>query len=218
MNNSKLNNNSIINCRLLVLLLAILVFAGCTAQREIVNTDELIKISQPRVFANTFKNGLYKTNIQIHNRDLSGLMFFNKKDSSLRVVMLSEVGLKYFDIEHIIGKENPFVLHQVIDFLNHDKVINSLKNFLDILVIDNDQSYETYKIQNRAGYLEREIKNSGTDKNYIYNSNSGAIEQINQKGKINSTTSLKAYDYLAPGEINYMQGKINFSLVKVEKE
>lgn len=215
---SELNNNKIYPSGLLILLFVLLLISACTAEREIINTDELIKISKPRVFANTFKNGLYKASMQIQDRELTGLMFFNKKDSSFRVVMLSEVGLKYFDVEYVIADDHQFIVHQIINFMNYDKVVNSLNTFLDLLIIDNNQAFKTYKVKNRSGYLQREIRDSGIKISYLYNANSGAIEQITQSGKNKSSTSLKAYDYLAPGEINYMQGKINFSLVKVEKE
>lgn len=218
MTNSKLNKNKVFHFYLLILLSAYLLTNGCALEREIVNTDELVKISQPKVFGRTFKNGLYKTDMQLYDHELSGLMFFNKKENSMRVVMLSEVGLKYFDVEFILGEQNPFLVHQLTDFLNHDKVINSIENFLSLLMIDINDQHQTYKSENQTGFLLREIKNERGKKIYHYNSNSGSIDGITRSGKNKSTTTLTAYDYLSPGKIVYKQGKIHFTLNKVKKD
>lgn len=214
MTNFKLHSKKLFRFCLVTLLMPILITSSCTSKREIVNTDELVKISQPRVFGNTFKNGLYKTDMQIHEHELSGLMFFNKKEKSMRVVMLSEVGFKYFDVEYILHDQNQFTVHQVTDFLNHDKFIESIKNFLILVIIDVDEQYKTYKAD-RQGFLLREIENEGSKVLYNYNSNSGAIDEISSK---KATIKLADYDYLSPGSIDYHQGKIHYLLLKVEKE
>ena len=198
-------------------MISILFIGGCSTKREIVNTDEQVKISQPRVFGNTFKNGLYKTDMQIHEHELSGLMFFNKKDKSMRVVMLSEVGFKYLDVEYIIGEKDPFTVHQVTDFLNYDKFIGSIQNFLSLVMIDVDEQHQTFKADD-PGFLMREVVNDGNKTLYHYNSNSGAIGEIDQAGSKKVTIILDDYDYLSPGSIVYHQGKIHYSLKKVEKE
>lgn len=217
MTNFKLHKSKFFNYFTISLLIIVFLFGSCDAKREIVNTDELVKISQPRVFGNTFKNGLYKTDMQIHEHELTGLMFFNKKDKSMRVVMLSEVGFKYFDIEYILGEPDPFTIHQVTDFLNHDKFIGSIQNFLSLVMINVDEQHQTYK-DNQAGFLLREVEKENNKTLYHYNSNSGAIDEITQNGSKKVTLILSDYDYLSPGSILYHQRKIHYSLKKVEKE
>lgn len=214
MTNSRLHDRESLTFFSISLLTIAFLFVGCTTKRELVNTDELVKISQPRVFANTFKNGLYKANLQIHEHELSGLMFFNKKEKSMRVVMLSEVGFKYFDIEYVLGNQNPFTVHQVTDLLNHDKFIGSIQNFLSMIMINVDEQHQTYK-GDQPGFLIRKESKDAIKTDYIYNSNSGAISNIKQK-KI--TIELTDYDYLAPGNIIFLQGKIQYILNKVKKE
>lgn len=212
--NSKFNQNKMKSIYLIILLISVTISIGCNPKKEIVDTSGMVKISQPRVFANTFKNGLYKTDLQIHDHELSGLMFFNKKDKSMRVVMLSEVGFKYFDIEYVLGNQNPFTFHQVTDLLNHDKFIGSIQNFLSMIMINVDEQHQTYK-GDQPGFLIRKESKDAIKTDYIYNSNSGAISNIKQK-KI--TIELTDYDYLAPGNIIFLQGKIQYILNKVKKE
>lgn len=200
------------------LTLIILSIYGCGSTKTTVNIDELVKVSQPRVFTNTFKNGLYKTTMDIHDHELSGLMFFNKTDKSMRVVMLSEVGLKYFDIEYINDEQDPFVIHQLSELLNNEKFTYSIKNFLSLIMINPNKPADIYKVEENPGFLLREENIEGKKSSYYYNSNSGSISKINQSGSKKTEIILTEYDYLSPGEINYKQGKISYLLSKIEKD
>ena len=212
----------------LIVLLTVLVFAGgCTSKKTMVvsnhssgETGGTVKISQPRVFSPTYKNGLYKADMRIHGRDLSGLVFFSKKDSAMRMVMLSEVGLKYFDVEYSPDGQSPFVVYQIIDFLDHEKFTASLHNFLNLVMLDAYEAKQDYTFECQPQNMVRVIKKDGNNHRYYYNSNSGAVNEIIQSGflKKKTTVELTGYDYLSPGNIIYSQGKTQYSLTKVEKE
>jgi len=227
MTNSRFLNNKTHKLYLVALLISVLFAGGCASKKSAVvqkdspeKTGGSVKISQPRVFSPTYKSGLYKADMQIHGRNLSGLMFFNKKDSSLRMVMLSEVGLKYFDVEYSPNGRSRFVVHQMIDFLDHEKFTGSLQNFLNLVMLDANEAKQDYTFECQPRNMVRVIKKDGKNNRYYYNSNSGAVNEIIQSGflKKKITIELTGYDYLSPGKIIYNQGKIHYSLTKVERE
>lgn len=215
MTNSGPANKFLQNPVLLILFIIFILVSSCTTKRELIHQNELIKVSQPRVFTKSFKNGLYKTNMVIYGRELSGLLFFNKNENSMRTVMLSEFGLKYFDVEYAMDGEIPFMVHHIIEFLNHEKFIYSFENFLELIMIDTDRTADIHKdADNPIMFIREENRNNKTT-TFIYNSNTGAVGEIYQK---KAGVKLTNYDYMSPGAIEYKHGKTKFSLVKVEKE
>jgi len=205
---------------LLVLIVSAVIASGCAPKKAISGQDSGVKVSQPRVFTGTLKNVLYKAELQIGKRDLSGLMFFKQTDTSMRVVMLSEVGLKYFDIEYKKNEQGRIVVHDLIDFLDHKQFTESFFNFLSLIMLDANGAKEDYRIETKPGEMKRVIDKGGHDNHYTYNSNSGAVSRIVQSGFLikNTTIEMSDYNWLAPGTILFLAGNIKFNLTKVERK
>lgn len=199
--------------------LSILIVTGCAPKKAMADKNISDKISQPRVFTKTLKNVLYKADLQIGKRELSGLMFFKQTDSSLRVVMLSEVGLKYFDIEYR-KNDGHILVHDLTDLLNYKQFKETFFNFLSLIMLDANGSKEDYRIESKPGELIRVIDKGGKDNHYTYNSNSGAISRIVQSGFLvkNTTIEMSDYDYLSPGNILFLAGNVQFHLTKIERK
>lgn len=210
--------------RLVMLMTAIftgvLIASGCAPKKAMSSQDAVVKVSQPRVFTKTMKNVLYKADMQVYDRDLSGLLFFKQTDTSMRVVMLSEVGLKYFDIEYKTNENGKIIVHDLIDFLDHKKFTDAFFNFLSLVMLDTNGAKEYYRYKKQPGELVRVIDKGGHDNHYTYNSNSGAVSRIMQSGFLtkNTTIEMTDYNYLSPGQILFLSGKVKFSLTRVERK
>jgi len=198
---------------------SVLLATACAPKKAVADKDGNVKVSQPRVFTKTLKNVLYKADLQIGKRELSGLMFFRQTDSSMRVVMLSEVGLKYFDIEYW-KNDGHIVVHDLTDLLDYKQFKEPFFNFLSLVMMDAHGAKEDYKIETKPGELKRVIEKGGHDNHYTYNSNSGAVSSIMQSGFMtkNTTIEMNDYDHLSPGKILFLAGNVQFDLTKIEQK
>jgi hypothetical protein len=199
--------------------LSMLIASGCAPKKAIADKQDNVKVSQPRVFTKTLKNVLYKADLKIGDRELSGLMFFNQTDSTMRVVMLSEVGLKYFDIEYR-KNDGHIDVHDLSELLDYKKFKEAFFNFLTLVMMDAHGAKEDYKIETQPGELKRVIDKGGHDNHYTYNSNSGAVNRIVQSGFLtkNTTIEMSDYDHLSPGKILFLAGNVQFDLAKVDRK
>jgi hypothetical protein len=217
-----LQYRSSINQIIILISLIAIVFLtpACAPKKAIIDNNSGVKVSQPRVFSNTLKNVLYKADLNVYGRDLSGLLFFKQTDTSMRVVLLSEVGLKYFDIEYKKNEQGRIVVHDLIDFLDHKQFTDLFSNFLSLIMIDANGAKEDYRYEIKPGELGRVIDKDGKNNRYTYNSNSGAVSKIVQSGFLTKNTSIELsdYNYLSPGKILFLSGKVTFDLNKVERK
>jgi len=215
---SRSNKNQIVI--LIVLIAIVFLTPACASKKAMVDNNSGVKISQPKIFSNMLKNVLYKADLNVYGRDLSGLMFFKQTDTSTRVVLLSEVGLKYFDIEYKKNEQGWIVVHDLIDFLDHKQFTAAFSNFISLIMIDTNGAKKDYLYGSNPGELVRVIDKDGKNNHYTYNSNSGAVSTIVQSGflKKNTCIELSDYNYLSPGKILFLSGNVTIDLNKVERK
>ena len=120
-------------------LLGSLVFIlfGCNSQYKGLQTTEG-NIDNLRKFKPDLKVALYKTEVNVIGKYLSGLLMFKKMpDSSIRIVFTSEMGLTFFDFAY---KANiGFKVFSILPQMNKKAVIKTLqKDFSLILMGDLD--------------------------------------------------------------------------------
>jgi hypothetical protein len=86
---------------------------------------------QNSIFPN-FEFIVFNTNIEILNKNLSGLLLLKKMpDSTTRIVFTNEFGNSYFDFQFT---QNQFKIIFIIDYLDKKPVINQLKTDLGLLI------------------------------------------------------------------------------------
>ncbi|RZK17508.1 MAG: hypothetical protein EOO56_17840 [Hymenobacter sp.] len=80
-----------------------------------------------------FSTTLYRTQIDVVGKHLSGLLFFKKQpDDSYRVVFTNEMGLNFFDFHFA---EHKFEVLHCIEQLNRKPVINQLHKDIGFLLL-----------------------------------------------------------------------------------
>jgi hypothetical protein len=85
-------------------------------------------------FRPAFSTQLYKTNVQITGKSLSGLLLFKQMpDSSTRVVFSTETGFKFFDFS--FGGAARFKVFYVIPQLDKKLVLHALQNDFELLLM-----------------------------------------------------------------------------------
>lgn len=82
----------------------------------------------------TFTSQLYRANVEVIGKTLSGLLLIKSmEDSSSRVVFMTETGLKFFDFT--FGDRREFKVNFVMKKLNKKVVVNALRNDFELLLM-----------------------------------------------------------------------------------
>jgi hypothetical protein len=87
-----------------------------------------------RVLTPTYQKNWFTASIDVRGHHLSGLLLLMKMpDGSDRVVFTNELGVSFFDFEF---SEAGFKVIQIIDKLNINAVINTLKQDFELLLLE----------------------------------------------------------------------------------
>ncbi len=84
----------------------------------------------PVVYVSSFTKAVYSTNFKIFGQELSGITMMKKVQSgnTIHVVFMSQIGLKFFDIEiRPEDKENWFHVNYIMESMNREFIISMLK-------------------------------------------------------------------------------------------
>ena len=216
MNCSALNNHFKWLCLASILSVSLILNMACnTAER--IPDDRLLKVSQPWVFSSDFQKALYKTDMLLYGRDLSGLTMIKKNKGSYRVVMVSEVGLKYFDLE-FFTRDDSIAEHHVIGFLDRKTIVQMLeKNFSLVFMIFPEKKKERFYRDKLTKSMTKEIKFKRQKNSYVFNSAFGMVSMIYaEKSGGKRVVSADIRDHLSPQTINFNQKNlvaINFNIL-----
>ncbi len=106
------------------------------------------------IFSDLKGKYLYRAKINYKEKILSGMLIIKKSDSnSYRVAMVTELGMKIFEMEFFDNKEKPFVLHSCIKYLDKKIIINTLRRDFESLFL-NFASWEKAKVKyNKEGEI-----------------------------------------------------------------
>ncbi|ULQ51467.1 hypothetical protein [Flavihumibacter fluvii] len=85
-------------------------------------------------FRPAFSADLYKANVQVNGKTLSGLLLIKAMaDSSTRVVFSTETGFKFFDFS--FGGQQDFKVYYVMKKLDKKVVVDALRNDFELLLM-----------------------------------------------------------------------------------
>lgn len=111
-------------------------------------------------FSNQEIDYVYKTNITIYGKEISGIFIIKKINSTQhRIVFTTDFGNKLMDFER---SENDFKINYIVDELNKKIVINTLKKDFDLLLKNN--FFITQKFENEL----LTVYKSDSEKQYNY--------------------------------------------------
>jgi hypothetical protein len=200
---------------LLLLGCSFLFAAGCNTAEKL-PADSHVKVMHPWIFSPDFQKVVYKTNLLVYGNDLSGLTVIKKSDSSFRVVMMSEIGLKYFDME-FFRESDRLEVHHIINFLDRKPVIEMLENnFSLIFMMFPEKSKKDFYRDNSIKSMIMEIKYKRQKSQYAYDVNFGQVSKIfDKKGGRNLVITINLKDHLAPDIINFNQNNLNLRFEKL---
>ena len=100
---------------------------------------------------------IYSTQVDVLKHHFSGLLLFKPMDTgSMRVVFLTEMGMKFFDFE--FGKDGSFTKHYVLPKMDKRAVVKTLRKDFDMILMrqepatarmltDGNLRYTTFALQ-----------------------------------------------------------------------
>ena len=163
-------------------------------------------IVTPYIFAVDFEKALYKTSIEIYGNNITGLTLIKRTDSAIRVVSMSELGIKYFDFEFPIDRLKPIKVHYIMELLNKKPLINMIKSDFSLLLFPPTINESEIRVNDKDNSRMLAKYNKQV---YFFNS-SGTISEIAKRRTFKPIISISAYTHDLPDTIYIDHGKIEF--------
>ena len=181
-----------------------------------------IKLSQPWVFSNSFEKGLFKAEMRIYDNSLSGLIIIKRTGETFRAVFVSEIGIKYFDIEIGSNETNDFTVHYILEMLNRKQITAFIEDTFRMLTMSfGETKKESSFLCDGSGNMVKVTKTQNHGKfRYDYHPNFGQVNTMIQFGFLKKTLiniELSEYDYLSPSLIVAKQKKMQLVLKQIEQ-
>lgn len=158
------------------------------------------------VFESGFTKALYSTEINIYGHNFSGLTLIKKTDNAYRVVAMSELGMKYFDLEFPIDEYDTVTKHYIMEVLNKKLLVNMIIS--DLRLLFNCPCLCSCKPKVNNGEYAADCKKLW----YVINKE-GVISSVVKPRFLLSDKQIITLEYNGddyPSEISIDRGKINF--------
>ncbi|MEJ2594573.1 MAG: hypothetical protein P8100_05480 [bacterium] len=216
MGNSMWNKMPNIALTLFIALPVFLLNSGCSTAEKL-SDSEALKVSRPVIFSPAFTKAVYKSDMFIYGNELSGLMVMKRSSNGFRVVFLSELGLKYFDME-FIPAENEVKVHFINSMLDRKPVRKKLKSGLELIFMMRHPKakYQFYRDSGVSSMIFL-VKHRRQKSYYTYDKYFGFVHHIRHMHRSEViAVSLNNYDDAYPGTIRFNQPHLSYSLHKLE--
>lgn len=144
---------------------------------------------------------IYKTNISFYKNDISGLLIIKKTGENIyRIALTTQFGLKIFDFELDHGTLN---VKYCVEYLNKKLILNTFQNDFNLILMQNKS--ETISMIDNSEQNQKiwQIASGKYYYNYIQNTESEKIENINFKKRNSEKISVGLHSYKGniPGKI-----------------
>ncbi|RUA30977.1 MAG: hypothetical protein DSY76_01880 [Bacteroidetes bacterium] len=155
-----------------------------------------LEVTDPNVFPENFQKALYKTNIHLLNKDYSGIMFFKRMvdEQSVRMVFMSEFGLKYFDFELLDNGQ--FAVKYILDELNKESIVNVLEQDMKLL-FPNKKQLSTSKLfyRKKTKTFMAKYRVEKGRYYYFFDEQTAAVSRIEYSGAVFKKIIIRLSDY-----------------------
>ena len=136
---------------------------------------------------------LFGAEVDIYRNHFGGMMVIKYlSKESCRVVYITEVGIKVFDMEFFTNGD--FKLHYCLDAINRKIIIKTLKNDIGLMLAD-IPSYNKISLSEDLKQNETLLKSVGHDgtKYYLLNNKSLRVEEILTRKSLQKKVEIKYF-------------------------
>ncbi|WP_126246936.1 hypothetical protein [Chitinophaga rhizosphaerae] len=161
---------------------------------------------------------LYSTQVDILQHHLSGLLYFRPMDNgSMRVLFMSEMGMKFFDFE--FTKDGSFIKHYLLPKMDKKAVVKTLRKDFDMVLMRRDPSTAQTFTGNGLRYTAFDLPKGKIY--YITDTACSELVRVENGSRRKPVVDvwLKQYRNGVPDsiDIRHHTVKFNISLQRVEK-
>lgn len=181
---------------------------------------EISEITLPYLFEPAFSKANYLTYFDVLGNQLSGITIIkrNLQSNTFHVVFMSQLGLKYFDLEMDMEDEsNGFRLNYILESLNRDFIIDALANDLKLLFVKfkKDSNLQLYK-HPKENTNEITINDGKKLASYIIKNNE--VQYISfKKGSSNiASIFIKEFNTIYPQKLEMINKKAHLKIIMNE--
>ena len=209
---------SLVMKNFLLAISALLLLQGCLAIKtlNLKKTGEKI-ISQNEItsLSVTHETLLYKASIDIANHHYSGILLIKNQDSSSHIVMVTELGIKLFDLE--INKDTCKLIY-VFEAINKPRITRVIMEDMR-LILQNDFEGQTATayLNKKTGDIVYRIK--ANKKNYLcyMEKKTNTTNKVNRYGMFSKLIEVKflKYENEIPQNINLDHSRIKIELTRL---
>ena len=193
----------------IVTILILVVFSSCSQKGfKKISSDEYQPGSY-KVFPINFNKAVYDSEFNFYGRTITGLTIIKKTDSSFRIVSMSELGIKYFDLEFFQNSNTEPKVHYIMDVLNKKPLVKRLTGDLEILFSNPGKGEKVKKYDGSVYILSEGV---------IYGISNSEIRDISKPKCIGSSKPLYLIQYNAacfPSEVDLKRSKFRISFVEI---
>jgi len=164
---------------------------------------------------------LLNTSITIFRKRFSGIMIIRPyTDNHYRVVFITEMGLKIFDME--FPESGNIMMHYCIDALNRKTIIKTLQNDIGLMLNwQGDNKKMTELTDKKSGTTVLKFKKKNKRDFYYINKETGNTDRILQTGIITKKVNLLYYknkqNTIDSININHYNLKLNIHLSPINE-
>ncbi len=173
------------------------------------------KKSQPVVFDQDFIKALYKTDLNVYGRALSGITIIKKDTTGFHVALVSEVGLKYFELFFPTDTSGIGESRYVMEVMNHKPVVDKLLALYGLLLAKPLYDSHARLLMNETGKTCLLI-NKAKSKHirFYYNVLSGKVEELKSSQLFKPNYKIRLSEYVdgKPGKIVLYSRKVSIQL------
>jgi hypothetical protein len=165
---------------------------------------------------------LFNTNIDLIKNHFSGLMVIKPMTGGIyRVVFMTEVGLKIFDMEYFPDK--PVRVHYIMDAMNRKALVNVLSNDISLMLMNRFAGVKPDLLNKKtSGDLVFRFRDKGRKYYYHVAENDGKPYKVLQTGRIVNKVNVNFYGSAASGIdsviISHYNLRLSLGLYRINKE
>ena len=163
-------------------------------------------------FRPDFTAQLYKANIAVSGKSLSGLLLVKKMpDSSTRLLFSTETGFKFFDFE--FSNDGKFKVYSIIKQMNKKPVIKTLRKDFELIMM-NDTGNKNVQIRKDDKLLYYSFKQSKGYYHYITSISGEELIRAERASKRKAVMEaiMKNYTNGIPDSIGITHKNFNFTI------
>ena len=163
-------------------------------------------------FKPVFSSALYKAEIDVTGKHLSGLLVIKKMpDSSTRAVFSNEMGVTFFDFQFL--QNGSFTVFRIMKQLNKKPVIKTLRKDFELVFMECVRSAPAYSLKDERYTYQAYPQRSGV---YYYVTDSACTRLVKMqrasKRKVVMEAIMQDQDHGSPDTIGISHKNFNFDI------